>query len=90
MIIGLYRLDVQQFVTYNLPKALKTYGYGDVAEEVGHIFCARDYALRLNGNNCVFHVPNLASFVPKSIWPGTEGKRKLPMRSEATTGEFER
>ena len=61
-----------------------------LSEEIGHIFCPRDYALRLNGNNCVFYVPNLASLVPKSIWPGTEGKRKLPTRSEATVGEFER
>ena len=60
------------------------------AEEVGHNFCARDYALRSNGNNCVFYVPNLTSLVAKSIWPGTEGKRKLPTRSEATVGEFER
>ena len=36
-------------------------------EEVGHILCARDYmyVLRLND-------PNLASLVPKSIWPGTD------------------
>ena len=61
-----------------------------IAEDVGHIFCAHDYALRLNGNNCVFYVPNLASLVPNSIWPGTEGKRKVPTRSEATVGEFER
>ena len=64
-----------------------------MTEEVGHIFCAGDYALRLNENNCVTYVPNLASFVPKPtkpIWPGTEGKRKLPTRSEATVGEFER
>ena len=46
---------------------------------VGHIFCAHDYALRLNG---MFYVPNLASPVPKSILAGAEGKRKLPMRSE--------
>ena len=45
------------------------------SEEVGHIFCARDYALRLNGNNCVFFIPNFASLVPKSKWPGTEGNR---------------
>ena len=57
-----------------------------ISEEIGHIFCARDYALRLNGNNCVFYVPNFASLVPKSIWPGTEGERKLPTRSEATVG----
>ena len=57
------------------------------SEEIGHILCARDYVLCLNGNNCMFYVPNL---VPKSIWPGTEGKRKLPMRSEATVGQFER
>ena len=63
---------------------------GIITEEVGHIFCARDYALGLNGKNCVFYVPNLASLVPKLIWPGTEGKLKLPMRSEATVGEFER
>ena len=44
------------------------------AEEVGHIFCARDYALYLNGNNCV---PNLNSLVPMSIWPGIKGKHKL-------------
>ena len=56
-------------------------------EEVGHIFCAREYVLRLNGNNCVFYVPNLASLIPKSIWPGTEGNRncqqevKLQLRS---------
>ena len=62
-----------------------------VSEQVGHIFCTRDYmyALRLNGNNCVFYVPNLANLVPKPIWPGTEGKRKVPTRSEATVGEFE-
>ena len=53
-------------------------------EEVGHIFCARDYALRLNGNNCVFYVPNLASLVPKSIWPGC----KVPTRNEATVGSL--
>ena len=61
------------------------------SEEVGHIFCSPDYALCLNGNNCVFYVPNLASLVPKSIiWPGTEGKRKLPTRCEATVDQFER
>ena len=49
-----------------------------------------DYAQRLNGDNCVFYVPNLASLVPTSTWPGTEGNRKLPTRSEATVGEFER
>ena len=38
----------------------------------------------------MFYVPNLASLVPTSIWPGTEGNRKLPTRSEATVGEFER
>ena len=60
------------------------------AEEVGHILCACDYAQRLNGDNCMFYVPNLASLVPTSVWPGTEGNRKLPTRSEATVGEFER
>ena len=64
--------------------------YHIITEEVGHIFYARDYALCLNGNNCVFYIPNLASLVPKSIWPGTEGKRKLPTRCEAPVGEFER
>ena len=58
-----------------------------IPEEVGHIFCARDYTQCLNGDNCVFYVPNLASLVPTSIWPGTEGNRKLPTRSEATVGE---
>ena len=38
----------------------------------------------------MFYVANLASLAPKSIWPGTEGKRKVPTRSEATVGEFER
>ena len=38
-----------------------------ITEEVGHIFCACDYALRLNGNDCVFYVPNLASLVPTSL-----------------------
>ena len=36
------------------------------------------------------YVPNLASLVPTSIWPETEGKRKVPTRNEATVGEFER
>ena len=31
------------------------------SEEVGHILFALDYELRLNGNNCVFYVANLAS-----------------------------
>ena len=30
------------------------------------------YALCLNGNNCVFYIPNLSSLVPKSIWPEAE------------------
>ena len=60
------------------------------SEEVGHILFALDYELRLKGNNCVFYVPNLTSLVPTSIWPGTKGKHKVPTRSEATVGEFER
>ena len=39
-----------------------------ITEEVGHVFCACDYALRLNGNDCVFYVPNLASLVPTSYY----------------------
>ena len=35
----------------------------------------------------MFSIPSLNSLVPTSIWPG---KRKVPMRSEATIGEFER
>ena len=37
--------------------------------------------------NGVFYVPNLASLVPKSIWPGTEGKR-LKGRSTLTIASF--
>ena len=55
-----------------------------VSEEVGHIFCARDYTLRLNGNNCVFYVPK------SIIMAWDRGKSKLPTRSEAAVGEFER
>ena len=40
-----------------------------------------------HGNICVFYVPNLTSLVPKSIWPGTEGKRKLSTPSESTVGK---
>ena len=53
-----------------------------VAEEVGHIFCVQDYALCSSGNN-------LNSLVSMSVWPGTEGKRKVPTRSEATVGEYQ-
>ena len=35
----------------------------------------------------MFYVPNLASLLPMH---GTEGKRKVPTRSEGTVGEFER
>ena len=38
----------------------------------------------------MFYVPNLTRLVPKSIRPGTEGKRKVLTGSEATAGEFER
>ena len=60
-------------------------------EEVGYIFCTRDYALCLNGNNCVFYVPNYttpASFPSQHGLAGTEGNRKLPTRSEATVGSL--
>ena len=40
---------------------------------------------RLNRNNCV---PNLASLVPKSIWPGTEGKCKLPTKVKLQLGSL--
>ena len=40
-------------------------------------------------NKLCVYVPNLASLIPKSIWPA-EGNRNLPTRSEATVGEFER
>ena len=38
----------------------------------------------------MFYIPKLASLVPKSIWPGTKDRCKVPMGSEATVGEFER
>ena len=48
------------------------------------------YALHLSGNNCMFYIPNLNSLVPMSTWLGTKGKPKVPTRSEATVGEFQR
>ena len=57
------------------------------AEEVGHILCTRDYALCLNGNDCVLYVPNLASPI-NMAWD--RGKLKLSTRSEAAVGESER
>ena len=35
-------------------------------------------------------IPNLNNLVPMSIWPGTKGKCEVPVRSEATVGEFEK
>ena len=56
--------------------------------EVGHIFCAHDYALHSSGNYWKFYISNLNSLVSTSTWPGTKGKRKVLTRSEATVGEF--
>ena len=38
---------------------------------------------------CFTFLTSPASFL-RQLWPGTEGKRKVPTRSEGTVGEFER
>ena len=64
------------------------FGLAINTEEVEHIFCACDYALPLNGNNCVFYIPNLASLVPKSLWPGTEGNRNCQREVKLQLGSL--
>ena len=34
-------------------------------------------------------IPNFASLVPTSIWPGTEGKHEVTTRNEAIFGRLE-